>query len=116
MKTARNVAIIVVLAAAVAFLPGGGRAADVVSAILSILFAVGMAWFFGRLYLERRTDIYSLGERDRAIGYVAIGVAAVTLVAATRLTATGAGTIVFVVLLAACAYALLFVYRAWRQY
>lgn len=116
MRNARNVAIILVLAAAVSFLPGGGRAADVAGAVLSILFAAGLAWFFGRTYLERRTDIYTLGDRSRAILYVAIGVAAVTIVAASRLTATGAGTVVFVALLGGCAYALLTVYRAWRQY
>jgi hypothetical protein len=43
-------------------------------------------------------------------------VAAVTIVASTRLTATGGGTIAFVALLAACAYAVVTVYRAWRQY
>lgn len=116
LTTARNIAIVVVIAAAVAFLPGGGRAANLVQSVLSILFAGGLAWFVGRLYLERRTDLYTLDDRHRAALYAAIGVAAVTIVAASRLTATGSGTIVFVALLAACAYAVLFVYRAWRQY
>jgi hypothetical protein len=116
VKNARNVAIILVVAAAVAFLPGGGRAANVAGAVLSILFAAGLAWFFGRTYLERRMDVYTLDDRHRAILYVAIGVAAVTIVAAARLTATSGGTVAFVALLAACAYALLTVYRAWRQY
>lgn len=116
MRNARNVAIILVVAAAVLFLPGGGRAANIAGAVLSILFAGGLAWFFGRTYLERRIDVYTLGDRHRAILYVAIGVAAVTLVAASRLTATGGGTVAFVALLAACAYALVSVYRAWRQY
>jgi hypothetical protein len=88
----------------------------VVGAALSILFAAGLAWFAGKTYLERRMDIYSLDDRHRAVLYVAIGVAAVTIVASGRLTATGAGTIAFVVLLAACVYAALSVYRAWRQY
>jgi hypothetical protein len=116
VRNARNVAIILVLAAAVAFLPGGGRAANIAGAVLSILFAAGLAWFVGRTYLERRMDIYTLDDRHRAILYVAIGVAAVTIVASTRLTATGGGTIAFVALLAACAYAVVTVYRAWRQY
>jgi hypothetical protein len=116
MKTARNVAIVLIIAAAVAFLPGGGRAANVVGSVLSILFAGGIAWFFGRLYLERRTDLYTLDDHHRAGLYVAIGVAALTIVAASRLTATGAGTVVFVALLAACAYTAVIVYRAWREY
>lgn len=116
MRNARNVAIVLAVAAAVAFLPGGGRAADLVGAILSILFAAGLAWFFGRLYLERRTDIYSLDDRNRAILYAAIGVAAITLVAATRLLATSAGTFAFIAILGAVGYAVFFVYRAWRRY
>ena len=116
MRNARNVAIILVIAAAVSFLPGGGRAANIAGAVLSILFAAGVAWFFGRTYLERRMDVYTLDDRHRAILYVAIGVAAVAIVAASRLTATGGGTVAFVALLVACAYALLYVYRAWRQY
>ena len=116
MKTARNVAIVLVIAAAVAFLPGGGRAANLVQSILSILFASGLAWFVGRLYLERRNDLYMLDDRHRAVFYSAIGVAALTIVAASRLTATSSGTIAFVLLLGACAYVVVFVYRAWRHY
>ena len=116
MKNARNIAIVLVLAAVIAFVPGGGRAASTVGAILSILFAAGLAYFFGRTYLERRMDVYTLEDRNRAILYGAIGIAAVTFAAATRLLATGAGTFAFIALLGVCAYALFFVYRAWRQY
>lgn len=116
MRTARNVAIVLVLAAAIAFLPGGGSAARLVGAILSILFAVGLAYFAGRLYLERRLDIYTLDDRARAIAYAAIGLAAVAITAASRLDTTGAGTIALVAMLGGAAYALLHVYRAWRRY
>jgi hypothetical protein len=114
--TLRNIAILLVIAALVAFVPGGGRAADLVGAVLSIAFAGGLAFFVARLYMERRTDIYTLEDRHRGLLYAAIGVAALTVAAASRLTASGAGTVAFVALLAAVAYVLVFVYRAWRQY
>jgi hypothetical protein len=114
--TARNVAIIMLLAAAVVFLPGGGRAANLVAAVLSIVFAGGLAFFAGRMYLERRYDLYSLDDRHRATLYGALAAAVLAFAASSRLLATGAGTIAWVAVLAACAYALMFVYRAWRSY
>jgi TRAP-type C4-dicarboxylate transport system permease small subunit len=112
----RNIAILLVIAAVVAFVPGGGRAANLVSAVLSIAFAGGLAFFFGRQYMERRTDLYTLEDRHRGFLYGAVGVGAVTIAAASRLTASAAGTVAFVALLGAVAYVLVFVYRAWRQY
>ena len=41
LKTARNVAIIVLIAAAVYFLPGGGRAANTFEAVLWVAFGIG---------------------------------------------------------------------------
>ncbi len=78
MKNARNVAIILAIAAAVTILPGGGRAAALFGALLSIVFAAGVAFFAGRMYLERRVELYSLEDDHRAILY---GSAAVLVVA-----------------------------------
>ena len=116
MQKWRNVAIIALIAAAVAELPGGGRAADLVAAILSIAFAGGIALFLGRQYLERRVDIYSLEERGRGLFYGAIAVAVVTFAAASQLFATVPGSLAFAALCGGCAYALYHTYRVWRQY
>ena len=45
MSTARNVAIVLVIAAAVAFIPGGGTTAGLVGAILSTLIRVSLVFF-----------------------------------------------------------------------
>jgi hypothetical protein len=116
MKHARNVAIILVVAAAVLVLPGGGRAADLFAAILSIVFASGLALFAGRMYLERRVELYSLEDDHRAILYGSVGVLVVALTAASRLAQTGAGTLGLLVLFAISIYGLFHVYSAWRRY
>ncbi|MGI8803664.1 MAG: hypothetical protein ACR2KV_16110 [Solirubrobacteraceae bacterium] len=113
---ARNVAILVLIAAVVVFLPGGSRAAGLFAALLSIIFAAAIAFFAGRTYLERRTDIYGLEERHRAIVYAAIAGLVLTAAAASRLVATGAGALGMVALLGLCGYGLFYVFSAWRRY
>ena len=54
MTVARNVGIILVLAAAVAFIPGGGTTAAVVAAVLSTLILVALVFFVARLYRDHR--------------------------------------------------------------
>jgi hypothetical protein len=115
-KTARNVAILLVLAAAVAFLPGGGRAANTAGTILGVLFAGGLAYAGMWLYRRRRTDIYALGEPRRGLLYGALGVGAVTLAAKPRMWETGFGEFAWFVLLGLVAYTLFAVYRYSRSY
>jgi hypothetical protein len=116
MKNARNAAIILGIAAAVMILPGGGRAAALFGALLSIVFAGGLALFAGRMYLERRIELYSLEDNDRAILYGSVAMIVVALTAASRLSQTAAGTVGLLVLFGASIYGLFHVYTAWRQY
>jgi len=116
MKTARNVAILLALAAAVAFLPGGGRAAATFQTILGVAFMLGIGLAGTYLYRQHRVAIYSLGERRRALLYGAIGVGAVTLAAKPRMWETGFGEFVWFVLLGLIAYTLFALYRYSRSY
>jgi hypothetical protein len=84
--------------------------------VLVIAMLASIAYFAVRLYREHRTDIYSLGDRNRAILYAAVGLATLTLTATNRLWATGAGSIVWIALMALAVYAVYFVFRASRQY
>jgi hypothetical protein len=115
-KTVRNVAIIAAIAAVVVAVPGGGRAANLAYAILSISFAGGVAFYAGRVYLERRVEILSLDDRYRALLYGALAVGLLTLTATSRLWASSAGTLAWIAVLAACFWGVATVYRAWRQY
>ncbi len=113
LATLRNIGIILALAAIVAFAPGGGEGADLISQVLSAIFTIVIAVLLGRLYLQFRTDIYGLGDRWRLVLYASIGVIVVTLAATSRLFDSGPGTLVWFALLGSAAYAL---YLTWRQY
>jgi len=116
MKNARNIAILIALAVAVVAVPGGSDTAGLIGAIFSLAIVALIAYFAARLYRDHHVDIYGLGDRDRAILYVAIGAIVLLLAASGRLTSTGAGTLVEVAGLAICAGGLLRVFRNWQQY
>lgn len=113
---ARNVAIILVLAAAVAFVPGGGTTAALVGGILSTLILVSFVLLAARFYRERSMDLVGLGDRWRALLYGALGVAVLDMAARPRLVATSGGTIVWIALLGAAAYSVYLVWRHYREY
>lgn len=114
-KTARNIGIIVAIAAVVAFLPGGGESADLLSAVLSAVFVVIMVFIAGQVYRRFRTDIYGLGDRWRLALYVAVGAILVAIAAATRLLreSGGAGVVLWFALMGGAAYTL---YAVWQQH
>jgi hypothetical protein len=114
--TVRNVLIILALAAVVMLVPGGGNASDAILQTLVIGMLGSIAWFAVRLYRERRSDLYGLGDRNRGILYASTGLAAITMTATDRLWSTGPGTIVWLALLALAGYGAYFVFRASREY
>ena len=116
LKTARNIAIVLAIAAAVYFVPGGGRAASTFEAVLIVGFAVAFGYLGLRLYRERRVAIYSLGDRHRGLLYGAAAAVVFLAVSATRLFETGVGELVWFVLLAGVFYAAMEIYRHVRSY
>jgi hypothetical protein len=116
MTTARNILIVLVIAALVVAVPGGGTGASVAGQAASLAFLAVMGWFASRMYREHRLTLHSLGDGRRAILYAAVAVATLTLTATSRLWATPAGTIVWCVLLIAAAYSAFAVIWSARQY
>jgi hypothetical protein len=114
--TARNVVIIALIAAAVVIIPGGGKAANTVGQAVQIAFLGSLVWFASLMYRQHRADIYSLGERNRAIVYASIGVLTLTITATSRMWATGIGLIAWFALVGAAAYSIFAVIWAARQY
>lgn len=111
MKNARNIAIVLLLGAAVWGLPGGGRVAAVALGVLSICFiALGM-WIAMRFYRDNRVTIYGLGDAYRAVLYVCLGAVLVATAALDRLT--GLYVLIWCVVVGAAAVGL---YRVWRHY
>ncbi len=115
-ETPRNILIVLALAAIVMLVPGGGNASAGIMQALVIAMLGAIAWFGVRLYHEHRTDIYSLGDRNRGILYASAGLLALTVVATDRLWATGPGTVVWVALIALACYGVYHVFRSSREY
>ena len=116
-KHLRNIAIIVLLAVVVWQVPGGDRAGATIANVISIVFVGGLLFFGYRLYMENRETIFGLEERQRWVLYAGAALIAITLVATRRLwDAGGIGAIVWLMMLGTGVYALVGVWRAYREY
>jgi hypothetical protein len=115
-KTARNLLIVLALAAVVDLVPGGGTAADVVIQAISLIFLGALAWVVSLVYRERRNSLYSLGDRRRTILYCAVGALVVTLTATSRLWSSSLGGVAWLVLMIGSIYAGVTVLHSARRY
>jgi hypothetical protein len=113
---ARNLVIILVLAALVALVPGGGTTARVILTALSLLFLAALAWVGVVMYRQHRDTLELLGDRRRAALYGAIALLAFLLTARLRMWSSSAGSIAWLVLAAAAAYACFTVFWSSRRY
>ena len=116
LKTARSIAIVVLIAAAVYFLPGGGRAANTFESVLWVAFGVGIGYLGLRGYREHRVALHSLGDRHRGLLYGGVAGAVFVYMARARMWETGIGELVWFALVGFIVYTLLEVYRHWRAY
>lgn len=115
LKTARNAAIVLAIAAAVYFLPGGERAASTFEAVLWVAFGIGIAYLGLRLYREQRIALHGLGDRHRGLLYGALAGGMFLATARQRMWDKGLG-LVWLALIVLVIYALITVYRHWRTY
>ena len=115
-KNLRNALIVLVIAAAVFVIPGGGRAASTFEAALFVVFGVAIGYLGLRMYREYRVSLYGLGDRYRALLYGAIALAGFVVMAQKRMWETGLGELVWFVLVGLVVYAVLAVIRQARSY
>ena len=116
MTNLRNAAIVLAIAALVAFLPGGGTGAGVLITAVSLAFLAALGWIASLMYREHRASLYSLGDGRRTALYVAFGVLALTLTATAQLWSTGLGSVAWLVLIGAGIYVSCAVLLAARRY
>jgi hypothetical protein len=116
VKTTRNIAIVIVIAAAVYLLPGGGRAANTFEGALWVAFAVGIGYLGLRLYREHRIAVHSLGDRHRGLLYGGVALGVFAYMARVRMWETGLGELAWWMLVGCVVYALLEVFRRARAY
>jgi hypothetical protein len=117
-KHLRNIAIIVLLAAAVWKLPGGGDTSNAILTLLLVILWAGVLFFGYRIYMEHRMTIHSLDDRMRALLYGSLVVIVLTLVATSRLwnQAGGLGVLIWFGLLGLAAWGIATVWRAYREF
>ncbi|HTA34349.1 MAG TPA: hypothetical protein VK721_13090 [Solirubrobacteraceae bacterium] len=131
LKNTRNVAIILVIAAAVYFIPGGGRVASTFEAVVWVAFGVAIGYLGLRMYREHHMTLYGLGDRYRGLLYGAVVLAVFLYMVRSRMWYalqvrggelvqvhrwSGLGEFVWFVLAALVVYSLVAVYRHARSY
>jgi hypothetical protein len=116
MQTARNVAIIALLAFVVAAVPGGGEAADVVWAILSMSFLVAIAWAGYRLYREREMTLMGMTDVQRGVLFGGVAAIVLLFVGFEEFQGFGGGVVIWIMLMAGVIAALFFTWRSATSY
>jgi hypothetical protein len=111
LAVVRNVAIILLVSAAVYFVPGGNTAASIVQWTLGTLFAIALAWVAVMLYRRFRGDLQLLGDGGRALLYGGVGALVIAGAGARTMLDTGPGAVVWICLVGGAGYALLLVWR-----
>jgi hypothetical protein len=116
MRTARNVAIILLLALAVDLLPGGGAAAETILVAISMAFFAAIAWFVFRLYREQQMTLLGMADGRRALLYGAVGAIALLIVGYEEFSSWSGGIVVWIALMAAAIAAIFVVWREASTY
>jgi hypothetical protein len=112
MKAARNVAIIMLLALGVAFLPGGGNVVATIETAIVMGFLAGISWMLYTLSRENQLTLATLTDGRRAIFYGAFGMIALLIAGQDKLFSSGGGTLLWILLLAASVVA---IWRIWTE-
>jgi len=110
MRTARDVAIIMLLALVVAFAPHGGNAAEALLTAITMAFLAGLAWMLFVLSRQNQLTLATLTDGRRAIFYGAFGLIALLIAGNDEMFTTGGGTLLWLLLLAASIAA---IWRIW---
>jgi hypothetical protein len=116
LQTIRNIAIILALAAAVDFLPGGGNAAATVLTALSMIFLAAIAWLLYRVYNEQQLTISGLSDARKAGLFGAVGAIALLVVAYDDFRSWQGGLLLWIALMAGCIAAIFLIWRAATTY
>ena len=108
--------IVLVIAAIVVVVPGGGTGASVATQAVSLAFLASLAWFASVMYRQHRVSLYSLGDGRRAILYVAAAVIVIMLVGRSKLWSSPGGEVAWLLLMGGAIYAVFAVVWAARKY
>jgi hypothetical protein len=103
MRNARNIAIIALVALLVAFLPGGGQAADAALTVLTMAFLATLGFAARQIYRENRLTYDTLPDDQRGVLLGAVGVLVLMIAGVDEMLGGGGIDAVLWVTLVACA-------------
>lgn len=112
MQALRNVAIVLLLAAVVAFAPHGGNLADAILTAITMGFLAGIAWTLFVLSRQKQLTLASLTDGRRALLYGALGLIALLVAGSDEMLASGGGTLAWILLLGASVGA---IWKVWTE-
>ncbi len=112
VRTLRNVAIVMLLAVVVAFVPAGGNAADTILTAITMGFLAAIAWSLYVLSRQQQLTLVSLSDGRRGILYAALGLIALLIAGSDEMFASGGGTLAWILLLGASVAA---IWRVWTE-
>ena len=107
MRTARNIAIIALLALIVDVVPGGGNLADGIMALISVTFLALIGFAGYQIYRQYRLEYLGLTDRQRMLVVGSLGAIVLMIAGASELTESGGGTLVFIGVIAFAVFALI---------
>jgi hypothetical protein len=110
VRTVRDIAIVMALALAVAFLPSGGNVAAAILTAITMGFLAALAWMLFVLGRQNQLTLAALSDGRRAILYGALGMIALLIAGADELFSSGGGTLLWILLLGASVAA---IWRIW---
>jgi hypothetical protein len=88
------------LALVVAFLPGGGNAAETILTALTMGLLAGIAWMIYTASRENQLTLSTLTDGRRAVLYGAVGMLVLLVAGNDQMFRTGGGTLLWILLLA----------------
>ena len=100
------------LAVPVAFTATGGNLADALLTALTMALLAGVAWMVYTFSRENQLTLATLSDGRRALLYGAIGLILLLIAGTDRLFASGGGTLLWILLLAAAVAA---IWRVWMD-
>ncbi len=105
-----------VLALAVAFVPGGGNAVDTIFTALTMGFLAGIAWLLYTLSRQNQLTLATLSDGRRALFYGAFGMLALLVAGSEKLFSSGGGTLLWILLLGASVASIWWVWKEANTY
>ncbi len=112
MRILRNAAIVMLLAAVVAFAPAGGNAANAILTAITMGFLAGIAWTVFVLSRQNQLTLATLSDGRRAMLYGGLGLIALLIAGSDEMFASGGGTLAWILLLGAAVAA---IWRVWTE-